>query len=95
MVKGGKKPSEIVVYTLRLREGLLRRIEREGRKRGRSINAQMIEMLESALEGEPQTLDKDEIVIAVKEALQPTIKEQVKSYVDEMYKQPNEDGEEK
>jgi hypothetical protein len=82
LVKGsGRKPTDVVSFTLRLRESLRVRLEREGDKRGRSLNAEMIERLENSLGPDAPPPDQAQLVkeisAAVAEKLVPLIDKQI------------------
>jgi hypothetical protein len=57
-----KKSTAIVPTMLRMREELRRRIEREAKKNGRSLNAEMVERLEQSFAMSEQSLRDSAII---------------------------------
>jgi len=69
-----RKPTAIVTLTLRLREDLRRKIEREAAKREHSLNIEIVERLEASFVGDQ--------IMASAERSNATIRADIKKFTD-------------
>lgn len=76
----GRKPTDIANFTLRLREDLRRKLEKEATRKDHSLNSEIVERLE-------QSFLQQELLKAVPLAIESTIK----SVMGTIYKPPEQD----
>jgi Arc-like DNA binding domain len=88
----GRKPTDIVQLTLRLREDLRRKLERAADKAERSLNIEIIERLEASFAAEAQAQQQSKMILAIETSNQRLLDELkgIKSTIGEIAKREGE-----